>query len=119
MKFLPWFYFNWIAFYKKNALTKDTYSNQVTDLLQASNKYKNITDGTDNTKIKPETEEEKTNMLSKIMKHKYNLDKLQLLQDPHISIAQKLLIIEIIEKNTVDSIYTSNIHKGGLWKDWE
>jgi hypothetical protein len=89
------------------------------DLLQTSNKYHNTTDGIDDTKIKPETEEEKTNILSKIMKHKYNLDKLQVLQDPHISIAQKLLIIEIIEKDTVDSIYTSNIHNGGLWKDWE
>ena len=114
MKFLPCFFFSWIFFYKKNAINKESYT---IDLLQTSNKYQNITDGIDDTKI--ETEEEKTNILSKIMKHKYNLDKLQVLQDPHISFAQKLLIIEIIEKDTVDSIYTSNINKGGLWRDWE
>jgi len=117
MIFLPWFYFSWIVYYKKNVIMKETYSNKAIELLKTSNKCQNITDGIDNTK--KEKEEDEKRLLTEIMKHKYNLDKLQILQDPTISIAQKLLIIEIIEKDTVDSIYISNLHKGGLWKDWE
>jgi hypothetical protein len=117
MNFLTLFYFSWVFYYNKNIINKEAYSNKAVDLLQTSNKYQNITDGTDNIKI--EKEEETIDMLSKIMKYKYNLDKLQILQNSHISIMQKLLIIEIIEKDTIDSIYSSNIHNGGLWKDWE
>jgi hypothetical protein len=58
-------------------------------------------------------------ILSEIKKNMERYKQLKMLQNPRISILEKIMIIETIEKEEIDSIYTSNICRGGLWDDWE
>lgn len=115
-----WLFFSWILFHKKTIITKhDNYANDLYTETKTSFNVQNITDGKDNhisTEVDAEIEK---NTLSRIMENKKSWNRLQLLENPYLSIIEKLLIIKEIEKDTIESIYISNIHKGGLWKDWE
>lgn len=103
-----WLFFSWILFHKKTIITKpEYYANDLSIRL-------NITDGNI-----PFEEEEKEDILSKIKKNKWKWNQLQLLENPNISIIEKILIVKEMEKEDIESIYTFNINKGGLWKDWE
>lgn len=108
------FLLSWFVFYKKQ---KNNVSTEFEIVNKKSIICKNKTDGHDNHVY--ENEADNLFILSKIKKNKERYTQLQLLQNPHISIIEKLIIIEAIEKEEIDSIYTFNLQKGGFWKDWE
>jgi len=47
-------------------------------------------------------------------KNKLRLNKLRYLENPSVSILEKIQVIE----QEKDSIYGPNMNAGGLWKDW-
>ena len=106
-----WLLFSWVLFHKKISMIKQEYS--ANDLSKTSNTTKCGND------IRISFEDEEDKMLSKIRNNKLKWNQLQLLENPHISIFEKLFIIKEIENDNVESMYVSNIHKGGLWKDWD
>jgi hypothetical protein len=115
-----WLFFSWIVFHKKTIITKhDNYANDLYTEPKISLIQPNITDGKDNHIITEAEDEIEKNTLFKIRQNKLKGNQLQLLEKPSLSIIEKLLIVKEIEKDDLDSIYVSNIHKGGLWKDWE
>jgi len=69
----------------------------------------NVTDGKDHRVI--ENKEKEIPILLFIKKR----SQIQLLEDPSISILEKIEIIHEIEN---EGIYGCNLEKGGLWKDW-
>lgn len=103
MLFSNWLFCGWFLFHK-NKVHK-CYST----VLPNEKKVSNITDGEDHHVI--EKKEKDIPILQYIKKR----NQLQLLEDPSISIIEKIEIINQIEK---ESIYGSNLEKGGLWKDW-
>lgn len=114
-----WIFFSWILFHKKTTITKPDYC---ANDLYIENKISiirpNITEGNDN-HISFENEKEVDEILSKIRQNRLKWNQLQLLENPHLSILEKILIVKELEKDNIDSSYVSNIHKGGLWKDWD
>lgn len=108
---INWLLFSWVSLHKKTSMIKQEYS--ANDLSKMSNI---TTSGNDN-RISFEDEEDE--MLSKIINNKLKWNQLQLLENPYISIIEKLFIVKEIENDNVESMYVSNIHKGGLWKDWD
>lgn len=110
----PWIYYGWLLFYKKDTKRLNSAS-ELEIVKQNSIITPNKTDGNDCHFL--ETEEEKEIQLTKINNHRYNHFKLQILQNPNISIIEKMMILEKYTSST--SIYISDITKGGLWKDWE
>jgi len=112
-----WLFFSWILFYKKTIITKpEYYANDLSTETKISIIRPNKTDGNDN---HIPFEEEKKDIFSKIKRNKWKWNQLQLLENPNIPIIEKILIVKEMEKKDIESIYTYNINKGGLWKDWE
>ena len=116
-----WLLFSWILFYKKTIINKSEYSaNDLYIEKKMSNMPpSNITIGNDNRISLEEEDINKDNTLSKLINNKLKWNQLQILQNPHISIIEKLLIVKEIEDDNVESIYVSNIYNGGLYKDWD
>lgn len=119
MIFARCFLYAWLIFYKKQ---KDTIMNSISIskefeiVKQVSILSQNKTNGYGRSN---EKEEDSISILSKIKKNKEQYNKLQLLQNPHISVIEKLMIIKEMEKDDLNSIDTFQLQKGGLWKDWE
>lgn len=115
-----WLLFSWILFHKKTIINKQEYS--ANDLYIEKKMYNmpsNVTIGNDNCISLEEEHITKDKTLSKIRNNILKWNQLQLLENPHISIIEKLLIVKEIETDNVESIYVSNIYKGGLYKDWD
>lgn len=74
---------------------------------------KDIGNGLDNRLQKPDN-----TSMSSILQNYYKYNQLCILRDPKVSILDKLKIVEEIEQDSEESKYSSNITKGGLWKDW-
>jgi len=110
----PWIYYGWLIFYNKDNLRLNSAS-ELEIVKQKSILIRNKTDG--NNYHFSKTEEDKEIQLIKINNHRYNYFKLQILENPNISIIDKIMILEKYTSTT--SIYISDITKGGLWKDWE
>jgi hypothetical protein len=76
---------------------------------------KNQTDGNDH-RVLDKTEYP----IENIIKNAYKYKLFEHLQNPKISLFEKLIIIEQIETDSdSDSKYLTNICNGGLFKDWE
>lgn len=110
----PWIYYGWLLFYKKETIRLNSAS-ELDIVKEKSILIQNKTNGNDC--HFSETEEEKEIQLTKINNHRYNYFKLQILENPNISIIEKITMLEKYTSST--SIYISDITKGGLWKDWE
>jgi len=121
MIFRPnWLLFSWILFHKKKIVTKhDNYANDLLIEPKITLIRPNITDGNNNYILSEIEEDIEKNTLFKIKRNIIKSNQLQLLESSYISIIEKLLIVKELERDNVDSVYISNIHKGGLWKDWE
>jgi hypothetical protein len=74
---------------------------------------KDIGNGLDNRVQKPEN-----TSMSSILQNYYKYNQLRILRDQQVSILDKLKIVEEIEQDAEESKYSTNITKGGLWKDW-
>lgn len=118
MIFSRWVLYSWLIFYKKQ---KDTIMNSISTsnefeiIKQVSILSQNKTSGYHHSN----EIEDSISILSKIKKNKERYSYLQSLQNPHISVIEKLMIIKEIEKDDLNAIDTFNLQKGGLWKDWE
>ena len=110
----PWIYYGWLFMYNKDKIIMNSAS-ELEIVKQISVLKQNKTEGND-VHIS-ETEEEKEIQLTKINNHRYNYFKLQILENPNISIIEKIMMLE--KYTSTSSIYVSDITKGGLWKDWE
>ena len=98
--YMYWFLFSWIVFYPKTELC-----NVPLSILRP-----NKTDGIDSRFHKSESELE----IEKIRQNIQRMNRLRFLENPSISIFDKLLAIEQ-EKN---GIYGPNIQNGGLMDDF-
>jgi hypothetical protein len=75
---------------------------------------KNQTDGKDHRFL-----DKKEYPIENIRKKAYKYSQLEKLQNPKLSLFEKMIIIEQIEKDNDDSEYVPNIQNGGLFKDWD
>ena len=113
-----WLFFSWVLFHKKTIINKaDYYANDLFIEKKISLIRPNITCGKDNHISKEEIEKKEN--VSKIKEYKFKKYQLQMLENPYISIIEKLLIVKDFEKDNIDSISIYNISNGGLWKDWD
>ena len=108
MLFTNWLFYGWILFHKNKILSKNELFSTVLPTEKKIVKP-NITDGEDHRSI--DKKEEEIPILLYIKKR----NQLQLLEDPSISIMEKIEIIHEIEK---EIIHGYNLEKGGFWKDW-
>ena len=110
MLFSNWLFCGWILFHKNKIISKnEMYSTILPSEKKVSIIQPNITDGEDHRIM--DKKEKEIPILLYIKKR----NQLQLLEDPSISIMEKIEIINQIEK---DVLYGYNIEKGGLWRDW-
>lgn len=117
MFFTKFFLYSWLIFHKKRNII---YSNlkSVSELeitKEISFISKNKTDGKDY-HLQPETEEEKNHIITKVNENIYKYNQLRLLENPNVSLINKMNIIDALEK---DGIHSYNIENGGFWSDWE
>ena len=106
---MHWFVFSWIVFYNKLIIPKTELDN--TALLSTSIIYK--TDGNDyKTENNTEIESQK---LETFRKNVWRMHQLRFLENPSISIFDKIQAIE----QEKDYIYAPNIQSGGLWDDFD
>jgi len=75
---------------------------------------KNQTDGKDHRIL-----DKKEYPIENIRKNAYKYSQLEKLQNQKMSLFEKIVIIEQIEKDNEDSEYMTNIRNGGLFKDWD
>jgi hypothetical protein len=75
---------------------------------------KNQTDGNDHRIL-----DKNEYPIENIRKNAYKYKQLEKLQNPKISIIEKIHIIQQIEKEDDHSQYITNIFNGGLLKDWD
>ena len=104
--YMHWFLFSWIIFYPKTELCNTVLLS--TSIILRPNK----TDGTDYRFNKSESESEIE--MEKIRQNIRRMNQLCFLENPSISMFDKLLVIEQ-EKN---GIYGPNIQNGGLFDDF-
>ena len=120
MIFTTLLWYSWLIFYKKqkdNVTKSISVSNEFEIVKQVSLVSQNKTNGHD-ARYK-EKEEDSSVFLSNFKKNRERYAQLQMLQNPHISVIEKLMLIEAIEQEENDSIYAFHLLNGGFWKDWE
>jgi len=120
MIFSTLLWYSWLIFYKKqkdNVIKSISVSNEFEIVKQVSLVFQNKTNGHDD-RYK-EKEEDPALFLSSFKKNRERYSQLQMLQNPHLSVIEKLMIIEAIEHEENDSIYAFHLLNGGFWKDWE